>query len=147
MHSLLLLTHSVFRYFILVFLLIVIVRALNGWLNNKPFSTADNKLGLWLLMVTHMQFLLGIILYFVSPLVIFSGASMKNPVARYWLVEHNTLMIAAIVLITLGRILPKKQALDVAKHKRIFIFNFIALLLILVAIASFKDRGFFTISM
>jgi hypothetical protein len=147
MHSLLLLTHSLFRYFILVFLIVVIVRALNGWLNNKPFSATDNKIGLWLLMITHMQLLLAILLYFVSPLVIFSGSAMKDPVARYWLVEHITLMLVAIALITLGRILPKKQALDIAKHKRIFIFNFIALLLIVAAIASFKDRGFFNISM
>lgn len=146
MYYTLLTTHSVFRYFILIFLLFVIVRSLSGWLNNKPFSPVDNKAGLLLLILSHIQLLMGFVLYFMSPLVIFSAAAMKDPIARYWLVEHNTLMIGAIVLITLGRVLPKKQHENVAKQKRIFMYNIIALLLIIVAIASFRERGFFSIS-
>jgi uncharacterized membrane protein SirB2 len=89
---------------------------------------------------------LGIILFFVSPVVIFSKASMANPEARYWLVEHNTGMIIAIVLITMGRITMKKLSGGAAKHKRLFIFNTIALIIILVMIAQAK-RGFFSINM
>jgi len=107
----------------------------------------DNKFSLWLFISTHIQFTLGLILYFVSPLVIFSGASMKNAVTRYWLVEHITMMIVAVALITAARSTSKKLPEPAAKHKRLFILNLIALLIILVAIWSFKDRGFFTITM
>jgi len=143
MLDLLVLTHSVVRYFILVFLMIVIVRSLMGWQQKSPYSALDDKFSLWLFMFTHTQLLIGLIVYFVSPAVIFSAASMKDTVARYWLVEHITMMVIAIVLITMARITAKKMADAVAKHKRLFIFNTIALVIILIAIAQ-SGRGFFS---
>ena len=143
MLDLLVLTHSVVRYFILVFLMIVIVRSLMGWQQKSPYSALDDKFSLWLFMFTHTQLLIGLIVYFVSPAVIFSAASMKDTVARYWLVEHVTMMVIAIVLITMARITAKKMADAVAKHKRLFIFNTIALVIILLAIAQ-SGRGFFS---
>jgi hypothetical protein len=147
MHTTILLLHSIFRYFVLIFLLIVLVRAFTGWQGKKAFTAMDNKFSLWLFISTHIQFTLGLILYFVSPLVIFSGASMKNAVTRYWLVEHIVLMIIAVALITAARSTSKKLTDPTAKHKRLFNLNLMALLIILVAIWSFKDRGFFTITM
>ena len=143
MLDLLLLTHSVLRYFILVFLLIVIVRSFMGWQKKSLYLPLDDKFSLWLFMFTHTQLLIGLIVYFISPVVIFSAASMKDTVARYWLVEHITMMVIAIVLITVARITAKKMADAVAKHKRLFIFNTIALAIILLAIAQ-SGRGFFS---
>jgi hypothetical protein len=143
MHSLLQLTHSVFRYFVLIFLILLIVRSLMGWLNKTSYSGTDEKLGFWLFVVTHMQFLLGLILYFVSPLVVFSGSSMKDPTARYWLVEHMSLMLIAIVLITLARTTSKKME-STARYKRLFIFNALAFICIITAIAM-SGRGFFSL--
>jgi len=141
MYSLLLLTHSVFRYFVLIFLVLFIFRALMGWINKSAsFNKIDEKLGLWLFMVTHMQFVLGIVLYFVSPAVIFSSASMKDTIDRYWLVEHSIMMIIAIVLITVGRMATKKLTAAAARYKKLFIYNGIALLLIVVAILQ-SGRG------
>lgn len=145
MHSLLLLTHSVVRYFLLIALVLVLIRSLMGWLNKTPYSKFDDKASLGLFMLTHTQLLLGIILFFVSPIVIFSGSSMKDPIARYWLVEHNTGMIIAIVLISIARISIKKMTSDVAKYKRLFIFNTVALVIILAMIAQ-SQRGFFGIT-
>jgi hypothetical protein len=145
MHSLLLATHSVIRYFLLILLLILIVRSLMGWLNKSNYEKMDDKVSLGVFILTHTQLLLGIILFFVSPIVIFSGASMKDSVARYWLVEHNTGMIIAIVLISIARISSKKITDAVAKHKRMFIFNAIALVIILVMIMQ-SHRGFFGIT-
>lgn len=142
MHSLLLLFHSTLRYFVLIFLILVIVRSLMGWMNRKDYTNTDDKVSLWLFILTHTQLLIGLILFFVSPVVIFSGASMKDSVARYWLVEHNTMMIIAIVLISVARISIKKIADTVAKHKRLFILNTIALVIILVSI-SMSGRGLF----
>jgi hypothetical protein len=145
MHSLLLATHSVIRYFLLILLLILIVRSLMGWLNKSTYSKMDDKISLGVFILTHTQLLLGIILFFVSPIVIFSAASMKDSVARYWLVEHNTGMIIAIVLISIARISSKKIPDAVVKHKRMFIFNSIALVIILVMIMQ-SHRGFFGIT-
>ncbi len=145
MYSFLVVAHSLVRYFLLIALILVIIRSLMGWMNKSAYSKLDDKLSLGLFMLTHTQLLLGIILYFISPIVIFSGASMKDPIARYWLVEHNTGMIIAIVLITMGRITMKKLTDGVAKHKRLFIFNAIALVIILAMIAQ-SQRGFFGVT-
>ena len=140
MYTGLLHTHSFLRYIVLVLLLVFIVQSLLGWLNNKPFTPANNKTSLFLFIATHTQLLVGLILFFVSPFVQFSGAAMKDPSTRYWLVEHNTAMLIAIVLITLARTTSKKMQDSTAKHKRLFLFNFIALLIIIATIA-LSGRG------
>jgi uncharacterized membrane protein len=140
MYTGLLHTHSALRYVVLILLIVVIIQALMGWLNRKPYSALDNRMGLFLFIATHTQLLVGLILYFVSPFVQFSGAAMKDPSTRYWLVEHNTAMLIAIVLITLARTTSKKMQDSTAKHKRMFIFNLIALIIILVTIA-LSGRG------
>lgn len=126
--------HSILRYFVLILLVIVIVQSLVGWLNKKPYGPIENRIGLFLFISTHTQLLIGIILFFVSPFVQFSGAAMKDPSTRYWLVEHNTAMLIAIVFITLARTTSKKMTDANAKHRRMFIFNTIALIIIVTTI-------------
>jgi len=103
----------------------------------------DDKLSLYLFMLTHIQLLLGIFLYFISDMVQFNEATMSTKELRYWAVEHVTIMLLAITLITMARITTKKLAEAEAKHKRMFIFNAIALLLIVMAIMM-SGRGFFS---
>jgi len=59
---------------------------------------------------------------------------MKNPVYRFWVVEHNIGMLIAIILITIGRGAAKKNISDQAKHKKSFWFFLIALILILASV-------------
>ena len=80
----------------------------------------------------HTQLLVGIILYFVSPMVQFGNTS--NEEARFFTMEHSTMMIVAIVFMTLARILSKKGKTDNAKFKRLFTYSLIALLIIIMAI-------------
>ena len=134
MYNGLLTAHSYLRYIVLILLIIVIITSLLGLVNKKAYTERDNKLGLFLFISTHLQLLLGLILFFVSPVVQFSGDAMKNPETRYWLVEHNTAMLIAIILITLARTTSKKMTDSVARHRRMFVFNLIALVIILVAI-------------
>jgi hypothetical protein len=134
MYSGLLLTHSYLRYFILALLIIVVVMSVNGLLSKKPYTRTHDKVGLFLFICTHIQLLVGLILYFVSPAVQFNGAAMKDKMLRYWLAEHSVAMIIAIVLITLARTTSKKMPVDQNKHKRMFVFNFIALIIILATI-------------
>jgi uncharacterized membrane protein len=141
MYNALLVTHSYLRYIVLILLIVLIISSLMALINKKPYTSADNKLSLFLLISTHLQLLLGLILFFVSPVVRFSGEAMKDPTTRYWLVEHNTAMLIAIVLITLARTTSKKMTDSHARHKRMFIFNLIALIIIVIAI-SMSGRGF-----
>lgn len=126
--------HSGIRYLVLLLVVITALKAFVGWFGKQSYSGLDNKLSLISLIVTHIQFLLGLILYVISPRVIFSGASMGNATARYWLVEHISLMIIAVVLITLGRSLSKRATDDAGKHKRVAIFFGIAITLVSVGL-------------
>jgi len=137
-------THSLLRYFILIALIVVIVKALLGLVNKQPYTKLDNKLGLYLFIFTHMQLLIGLILYFVSPFVKFGSETMSDKTTRYWTVEHLTAMIIAIVLITVARISLKRMTADEAKHKRTLIYNTLALLIILGTIMM-SGRGLFSV--
>lgn len=142
MYEALLYSHSYVRYAVLILLVVVIITALAGWLGKKNYTTTDNKLNLWLFIFTHLQLLLGLVLYFVSPNVQFGSSTMKVESIRYWTVEHIFIMLIAVILITMARITAKKLPAAAAKHKRVFIFNFIAFLLVIAGI-QMSGRGFF----
>lgn len=142
MYGTLKILHSLNRYVVLVLLIVLIVRSLMGWLNRSEFKGADNKVSLFTLIFTHIQFLVGLVLYFVSPFVVFGGP--RDRMQSYWTFEHITIMLIAVVLITVGRNTMKKISEGPLKHKRLFIFNLIAILLVVAGIAMSK-RGFFSL--
>jgi hypothetical protein len=134
MYTGLLHTHSSLRYVVLLLLVIVVAKSMVGLISKKPFEKTDEKLTLWLMIATHIQLLVGLILYFVSPYVQFGANTMKDSITRYWTVEHSFIMLIAIVFITLARTSTKKLTDSKAKHKRVFIMSTIALVLIVMAI-------------
>ena len=135
MQSFLISAHSGMRYLVFLMLVAVIVNSLIGFTSKKPFGKTDNLLSLFLLIFTHIQLLIGLGTYFVSSFVQFNDQTMKNPDIRYWTVEHIFGMIIAVVLITVARSTAKRMADPVAKHKRLFIFNTIALLIVVIVLA------------
>ena len=145
MYATFLLLHSIVRFFVLLLLIILVFKSLAAWMTRANYSPTDNKISLFTLILTHTQLLLGIILYFASPFVTFSSETMKDPTTRYWTVEHVSMMIIAVVLITAARSTSKKLQDGVAKHRRLVILNAIALAIILAGI-SMGGRGFFGVS-
>lgn len=95
--------------------------------------------GRWSMIATSaldLQMLLGLLLYFVvSPnmeaIRANFGASMQDPVARFWAVEHVTAMVGAVVLAHVGRVLARKAATPEAKRMRLGIFFGLATVLML----------------
>jgi hypothetical protein len=134
-------THYYLRFAVLILLIIVVLTSLMGWLNKKSYTETDNKLSLYLFIATHLQLLVGLILYTQSSWVQFGKLALKIKEVRYWTMEHASIMLIAIVLITMARITAKKMNAAEAKHKRMFIFNTLALALILMGIAM-SGRGF-----
>ena len=137
MYTILLQSHSIFRYVVLVLLLFAIFNAFTA--GNKAYTEGNRKLNLFAMISAHIQLLLGLILYFISPMVNFS--MMSNPNIRYWNVEHITIMIIALVLITVGHSKSKKAATAKAKHRAIAMFYAFGLLIMLVGILMIKDRN------
>lgn len=131
--------HSYNRYLILGAFIFVLYRAYTGWLGRKSYERPDNTAAAALLGLAHLQLLLGLILYFYSPLTTLArtnmGAAMKDPWQRYFGVEHLAMMVIAVVLIQLGRTFSKRATDPVAKHKKVAIYLTIAALIIIGTLA------------
>lgn len=126
--------HSGLRWLVLIFLVIALVKGISGWMGNKNYTEGDRKMALFALIFTHIQLLLGLGLYFISPKVSFHEGFMKETIFRFYGVEHMSMMILAIILITVGYSTAKRAGTDLAKHKKIAIWYGIGLLLILASI-------------
>jgi H+/Cl- antiporter ClcA len=121
-------------------LIVVTVSSLLGWLNKKEYNSTHDKLSLFLLIGAHLQLVIGLVLYFLSPFVKFGSETMKVAETRYWTVEHSLMMIVAIALITVARITSKKRGDTFERHKPMLLLNSLALVVILAAIVMSK-RG------
>lgn len=130
--------HSGFRYIILILFIYTILQAFIGWLGGRPYDNRNRLTNLFAMISAHTQLLIGIVLYFLSPLVAFNSTTMKDPVTRYFTVEHWLMMIIALVLITIGHSKSKKLVLPEAKHKTIALFYTLALLIIVGTLAAGK---------
>jgi heme A synthase len=117
---------------VLVALIVAIVNSFAK--KDKPFASDGKKPALLAMIAVHIQFLVGLILFFTSPKVVFSSSAMRDDVLRFFLVEHNTIMLIAIVLITIGYSRSKRLADDAKKFKSVRLFYLIGLILILIGI-------------
>lgn len=126
--------HSFIRWIMLILLLAAIIKSYGGLRSKRAYMPSDNKISLFLLIATHIQLLVGLLLYFTSPWVQFNGEAMKAPEVRFFTMEHLVMMLAAVVLITIGRVSSRKAATDEAKFKKAFTFFLIALVVIFAAI-------------
>ena len=131
MHSILVHAHSGLRWVLLALLLGAIFSTVGGLSGNKSFTDGVRKTALFALIVTHVQLILGLILYFISPKVQFGAETMSDSTLRFFAVEHIFMMVVAVILITLGYSRMKRGASDGAKYKSVFWFYLIGLVLIL----------------
>jgi len=123
--------HSGWRYIVLILLVVALLQALAGWLGKKGYTEGNRKLNVFTLISAHIQFLFGLILYFLSPL---TQGPTSEALFRYWKMEHIAIMLLAVILITVGNSKSKKITDGVAKHKTIAIFFGLALILIIGSI-------------
>lgn len=136
MYYLLKTLHSYWAYLALFVLLVASINALIGMRGKKTFSARDLRISLFGLIFTHIQLLVGLVLYFVSPWVdqwstLGMGGVMKDTQARLYLVEHPFTNLLAILLITMGWSMHKRQTDDRKKFSRIGLFYTFGLLLLL----------------
>lgn len=128
--------HSYWAYLVLLVLALATINALVKFFGKKEFHAKDFRISLFTLIVSHIQLLLGLLLYFVSPrLQLWSdsgmGGVMKDSISRLYLVEHPLINIIAVALITVGFSKHKKKLTSTPKFKVLAIFYTIALVLYL----------------
>ena len=127
--------HSYWAFFVLTILVIVILNAFISKSKGLEFSVKDLRISLFGLIFSHIKLLIGLILYFVSPWFdkwdSLEMSVMKNAQTRLYLVEHPITNIIAIVLITLGWSMHKRQIVQSKKFLRICLFYSLGLILLL----------------
>lgn len=123
--------HSGWAYLALLLLVVAVINAFVGFVSKKEFTAKDRKIAIFGLIGTHTQLLIGLILYFVSPLGLNSLGQMSDKMLRLTSLEHPLTNIIAIVLITIGWSKHKKLTTSESKFKTFSIFYGFGLLLIL----------------
>ncbi|CAL2079353.1 conserved membrane hypothetical protein [Tenacibaculum sp. 190524A05c] len=123
--------HSYWAYIVLAVLVYAVVNAILGLVQKKEFTHKDFRLGLFALITSHIQLLIGLGWYFMSPWYKSMKANGIDGTNRLLAVEHPIMMIAAIVLITIGWSKHKKQVKSESKFKTFSIFYGLGLLFIL----------------
>ncbi|MBE9583493.1 hypothetical protein IM792_03450 [Mucilaginibacter sp. JRF] len=138
MYATLLALHSLTRWLILISLLFAIFRGYRGWLGNKPYSKFDNSVRHITATIAHVQLLIGLWLYFISPIVSYFLQHFKEAMhirdLRFFGMEHITMMLTGIVLIAIGSSKAKRKLTDKDKFKTQAIWFTIGLLVILSSI-------------
>ena len=126
MYNILKTVHSYWAFFVLTILFIAILNALIRIISKKSFNSTDLRISLFGLIFSHIQLLIGLILYFIFPWFdkwsSLGMGVMKNNESRLYLVEHPITNILAIFFITIGWSLHKKQSESSKKFLRISLF-------------------------
>jgi hypothetical protein len=138
MYSVLLSIHSLMRWLVLICLAFAVYRAYVGWRSNKSYSKLDDRTRLITVTIVHLQATLGLWLYFVSPVVDYFLKNFEEAVhmreIRFFGMEHITMMVVAVTLLTIGYVKVKRMEADQQKFKTMFIWYSIALLIIFLSI-------------
>ncbi|MBF6608080.1 MAG: hypothetical protein ITG00_05020 [Flavobacterium sp.] len=132
--------HSGWAYVAIFVLLIAVINAIGGMSAKKPFSSRDRIISLLALVFIHIQFVFGLILYFVSPMGLAVLGEMKDAELRLTSLEHPLVNLIAITLITIGWSKHKKLTDGTRKFKTFAIFYGLGLILLLSRIP--WDRWF-----
>ncbi|MGB5983540.1 MAG: hypothetical protein WBG46_15490 [Nonlabens sp.] len=132
MYTILKHAHSGWAYLLVLVVAVATINALVGFFGKKDFGNKDFSLALIGLIVTHIQLLIGLALYFTPEnLGRWEGFEMSNSAIRLLIIEHPLTMIIATAVLTIGYSKHKKQLVSRAKFKKLAIFYTIALILIL----------------
>lgn len=133
MYEILVRSHSGLRWIALLLLLLAIANALKSK-NSGVYLKKDKMINLFGMVFLHVQLLLGLILYFMSPKVTFAAGWMKVAWMRFFGMEHILIMLIAIVLVTIGRKKAEKENAAARKHAKIALWYTIGLILIIASI-------------
>ena len=131
--------HSGLRWVVLLLLLGAIIDSFRKMgSKDAPLS----KVALSGLIFTHVQLIIGLVLYFMSPKVVFAASTMKESLLRFYTVEHLTGMLVAIGVITFGYSTGKRMLPSAAGHRRIAYLYLAGLLVMLASIPwPFRNLG------
>lgn len=138
MFTILLFFHSLIRWFVLGSLVYAICRAYRGYSRQLPFSKTDDSIRHYTATIAHIQLMLGIYIYTQSDTVksLFSGIANADRINEpvFFGMIHISMMLIAIIIITVGSAKSKLQITAHDKFKTMLVWFSIALFVIFMAI-------------
>ncbi len=138
MYVTLLSVHSFLRWLVVLGTIYTLYRAYSGLFGKRTFDPADAKTRQYTIIFAHLQVVIGIALYFLSPLTQYFLSNFSTAVKvkeiRFYGMEHTVTMLIAVILMTIGSAISKKKAEDSAKFKALAIWFTIAFILMLLMI-------------
>lgn len=126
--------HSYLPYLLLLILGISVLVFIAKRFRGGEFGSGDRRLAVFSLILAHIQLVVGLALYAVSPVVksaYNSGELMSDATHRFYAVEHLLTMVIAIVLITIGYSRAKRSDTDTKRFRALSLFYGLGLILIL----------------
>lgn len=126
--------HSSLAYLVLAGLIISAIIFLYKRFSGKEFGPSDKLLALSTLIFSHLQLVFGLILYFFGDMgyqLLKVEGVMKNPAMRLYAVEHISVNIIAIALITIGYSRSKRATANKSRFSNLGYFYLAGLVLIL----------------
>jgi hypothetical protein len=136
-YTFLLNTHSLLRWLVILSCLWALICVWRGLLAKGSWTGKDRIAGVIFTSILNVQFLLGLLLLFTGPMrAAFSSMSttMKDPVMRFFAVEHPFMMLLAVIIAQAGFSLSKRAGADRAKFLRATICYTVSGVLILASI-------------
>ncbi len=131
MYTLTLASHNIVRWLVLGTGLWAVARAWMGWRSRAVWSEKDAGAVKLFVNALTLQFILGVVVYAVSPLIRAGLAdmatAMKTPSVRYFVVEHVAVMLVAIALGHIGAAKVRKAESDSARFQTATIWLGLAL--------------------
>ena len=144
LYPILLSFHNILRWVVLILGLIAIFRSYLGWFGKRQWSEVDRKAGVFFSVSLDIQLLLGLLLYFISPITkqaLADFASLfSNPgtQAAFFGMEHVFAMVVAVILAHLGSILSRKPRRGNGQFRTAAIWYTLSFLAILVGMPWFR---------
>lgn len=138
LYTSLLAAHSAIRWLVLISLLYAICRGFRGRLSNGQFTRADNAAKNIASMIVRVQFVIGILLYIVSPITRYFITNIKEvaaipQVAMFgWM--HPVGMTIGITLVEIGNVRARRVSEDRKRFSAMTIFYLIGLIVMLASI-------------
>ena len=125
--------HSITAYLLVASTIFVILLSIIQSLRRKPFQKSHLKYALICMTLSHIQLIIGIALYFLSPLGFrsISKMGMKISYTRLYFLEHPMMMIIGIILLTIGYSRAKRLRKDSKRYNTLIVFYLIGLIMIL----------------
>ncbi|MBP6090521.1 MAG: hypothetical protein KA521_04650 [Crocinitomicaceae bacterium] len=125
--------HSGLRWLALALLVVAIINAISNKSKNT-YAKKDKMINLFAMVTLHIQVTIGIVVAFMSGKINYSAGWMKNPLYRFFGMEHILLMVCAAVLVTIGRKKAEKIEDLSQRNSKIALWYTFVLILILAGI-------------